>query len=141
MQRKVILSYLLNGYFQAQKLIMLHNKYSTAIIIACFISIGLYAQQPQHDTIFVKNDVNSAVMFNKGDHKYLYIQQIIPIDIPIKELKLELISSKASVIDPKYIERFNQDVCIPLDVLEEKFYTLYIKKGKMIEYQKRIIIK
>lgn len=111
------------------------------VLLVCVLSLGLHAQQPQLDTVFVMNDVNSAVMFNKGNHKYLYIQQVIPADIPIKELKLELISSKSTMIDPKYIVRFNQDVCIPLEVLEEKFYTLYIKKGKITEAQKRIVIK
>ncbi len=120
---------------------MLKSEYWLTVIWVSILSLGLHAQQPQHDTIFVMNDVNSAVMFNKGNHKYLYIQKVIPADIPIKELKLELISSKSTVIDPKYIIHFNQDVCIPLEVLEEKFYTLYIKKGKATEYQKRIIIK
>jgi len=110
-------------------------------LLISILGWGLNAQQPQRDTVFVMNDVNSAVMFNKGDYKYLYIQQVIPTDIPIKELKLELISSKSTVIDPKYIVHFNQDVCIPLEVLEEKFYTLYIKKGKVTESQKRIVIK
>lgn len=111
------------------------------VLLVSVLGLALHAQQPQHDTVFVMNDVNNAVMFNKGDHKYLYIWQVIPADIPIKELKLELISSKSTVIDPKYIVRINQDVCIPLDVLEEKFYTLYIKKGKVTESQKRIVIK
>lgn len=121
---------------------MFKHNYWIVFLFTCFISsLGVYAQQPQQDTVFVMNDVNSAVMFNKGNHKYLYIQQIIPADIPEKELKLELVSSKSTVIDPKYIVRINQDVCIPLHALEEKFYTLYIKKGKIIEYQKRIVIK
>jgi hypothetical protein len=121
---------------------MFKKNHLIPFLFICFISsLGVYAQQPQQDTVFVMNDVNSAVMFNKGNHKYLYIQQIIPADIPVKELKLELVSSKSTVIDPKYIVRINQDVCIPLDALEEKFYTLYIKKGKIIEYQKRIVIK
>jgi hypothetical protein len=120
---------------------MFKNEYWLIVILVSVFCLGLHAQQPQQDTIFVMNDVNSAVMFNKGNHKYLYIQQVIPADIPIKELKLELISSKSTVIDPKYIVLFNQDVCIPLEVLEEKFYTLYIKKGKITEYQKRIVIK
>ncbi len=119
-----------------------NNNYWIVFLLTYIVSsLNLQAQQPQYDTVFVKNDVNNAVTFNKGDYKYLYIQQIIPTDIPVKELKLELVSSKSTVIDPKYIVRINQDVCIPLHVLEERFYTLYIKKGKIIEYQKRIVIK
>lgn len=120
---------------------MFKRRYCFTVLLICIWGLFLHAQQPQHDTVFVMNDVNSAMMFNKGDHKYLYIRQVIPADIPIKDLKLELISSKSTVIDPKYIVRFNQDVCIPLEVLEEKFYTLYIKKGKITELQKRIVIK
>jgi len=127
--------------FKPKLLVMSINGYLFTFLLVSVLSLRFYAQQPQYDTIFVMNDVNSAVMFNKGDYKYLYIQQVIPADIPLKELKLELISSKSAVIDPKYIVRINQDVCIPLEVLEEKFYTLYIKKGKITEYQKRIVIK
>ncbi|MBE2247788.1 MAG: hypothetical protein IAE67_11080 [Candidatus Competibacteraceae bacterium] len=105
------------------------------------ITYALNAQSPQNDTIFIQNDVNSAVSFSKGNHKYLLIQNIIPADIPSKDLNMQLISSKSTEIDSKLFFTIGNHILIPLSLFDEKFYTLYIKKGKISAYTKRIVIK
>lgn len=120
-------------------------KFNTILFLSFLLSNSFIgkAQTPtsKNDTIFIQNDVNAAASFSKGDFKYLLLQNVIPTDIPTKDLKLELISSKSNVIDPKLFYNSGNDVFIPLSLLEERYYTLYIKKGKSTEYLKRIVIK
>lgn len=126
--------------FIKQKLSM---RFPTILLSFVLMSItyALNAQSPQNDTIFIQNDVNSAVSFSKGNHKYLLIQNIIPADIPSKDLNMQLISSKSTEIDSKLFFTIGNHILIPLSLFDEKFYTLYIKKGKISAYTKRIVIK
>lgn len=93
------------------------------------------------DTIFVKVDMNNPIEFTKGNHKHLYIENIIPKDIPLKQMKIQVISSKSQEIDAKQIGVEGLSLVMAVDLFEEKFYTLYIKKGDVTLYSKRILVR
>lgn len=115
----------------------------------CFLGLVLLSTTIQaqtsvvrNDTIYVTNDVNNPIEFSKSVGKVLYISNIIPDDIPAKSRKLQIISSKSTEINVKLLTVVNdKDIIIPLELFEERYYTLYIKKGDATKYTKRIIIK
>jgi hypothetical protein len=94
----------------------------------------------KNDTIFIINNVNRPVEFSKAIGKYLYILNIIPDDLSPKLMKLQVISSISTEIDPKLIQVVNnKHLIFPLALLTEKYYTLYIKKGNATLVSKKLI--
>jgi hypothetical protein len=116
------------------------------LLLLSFICSGTFMQAQiidtiNRDTIFVIPDVKNPIEISKGRHKYLYIRNIIPQDIPAKQLKIQVISSKSTELDIKQIQIVGLDMIFPLSLFEEKFYNLYIKKGNDTYNSKRILIR
>lgn len=120
------------------KQIFLIVSLSLGIATACFAQTG----EVKNDTIYFLNDVNKPIEFSKAIGKFLYIQNVVPPDLPAKSRNLFLISSNSKEIDPKLITVIdNLHILIPIHLFEDKYYTLYIKKGGATLITKKLIIR
>jgi|GEM_PF-3667075 len=105
------------------------------------VRVHAQADTVNTDTVFVDFDVNRPVEFNKGRHKYLYLRNMIPDDIPAKELSIQVISSNSTELNVKKITIQGLDVIIPIYLFEEKYYSLHVKKGRETRVTKRILVR
>lgn len=104
-----------------------------------------YAQkfgQVVNDTLYVNNEVNKPIEVSKAIGKYVYIANIVPEDLPEKVRKVQIISSKSTEIDTRKIQIVdNKHFVIPFELLTEKYYTIYFKKGQVEWSNKKLIVR
>lgn len=108
-------------------------------------SYGLTAAQNGeviNDTLWIIPSATKPIEFSKALGKVLYIKNIVPVDIPAKQRRIQIISSLNKELDEKKIYVFNNtDIAISLDLFTDRYYTLYIKKNNATIESKKLIIR
>src|SRR5688572_17058103 len=117
-------------------------------VLVFMLTIGwvnqLNAQQGEliNDTLWITPIATKPIEFSRAFGKVVYIRNIIPDDLPVKQRRIQLISSVANEIDEKKIIVINnKDIAISLELFTDRYYTLYIKKSNATIESKKVIIR
>ncbi len=104
----------------------------------------VYSQNGEviNDTLWITPSATKPIEFSKALGKVLYIRNIVPDDLPVKQRRIQIISSVANEIDEKLINVINnKDIAISLELFTDRYYTMYIKKNNATIESKKLIIR
>lgn len=121
-------------------------RYKVLLVLVSLLGLGsaLKAQKLDtlhHDTIYYDRDFQNPIEFSRGKMNYLRLRNVIPVEIPIEKIRIDMISSTGNKVNVKTVVREEYTLIIPLAILPEKFYTLNIKNMDLVIAKRRILIR